>query len=282
VVSSANLGGLGAKEGVPVVCKWEPPPPPPPPPPRVVVAATTALRILLPLLLLLPLFLLRINRSLASRWIWLPLGITALVGHPLVWLASDGDQSLQGVFAGFLAGLGAVWLLMPWLGGRLRVVMFLKTALLLAGFSMLAYAPTLIAGRNSPEFWPFVAIFLGAGSLVTALALALAGFCVRRRFGRIRFVLWLTGWVVPAWAAAFSLIMVLLGGGPKWWEFVVAVLILSGVTVTMLLPLVLLSFFQAFYQARFPTWLNLPRPEPPPDLGIPPRPVEVAQAPPPD
>jgi hypothetical protein len=247
----------------------------------VVVAARTALRNILPPLLLLPLFLFRANRCAAAWWVWLPLAVTALVGVPLIWLTSNGDQTMEGLFCGFLAGLGAVWLLTPWLASRYRVVTFLKTLLLLAAFSMVAYQVALIGGNGGwPGFWPYVAMFLGCVSLVVALALALTGICVRRRFGRIRFVLWLAGWVVLAWAASLSLIKVLLGDGPEWGELLLGGVVISGITVGMLLPLVLLSFFQPFYRACFSTWLKLPEAKPPPDSGIPARLAELAQAPP--
>ena len=60
VVSYANLGGLGAREGIPVVHTWEPPPPEPP---QMSAAASASVRVLLWLLMLLPLFLFRPNRS---------------------------------------------------------------------------------------------------------------------------------------------------------------------------------------------------------------------------
>ena len=277
VVSYDNLGGLGAREGLPTVYTWEPPPPEPP---EMPAAASGTVKVFAWLLLLLPLFLFRQNRSPKAWWIWLPLGVTALVGLPLVWLTSDGDQNLLGLFCGCTAGLGAVWLLTPWLASRYRVVMFLKTLPLLAGASMVAYVPTFIGGSvGGPDFWPYMVIFLGCAGFVVAAALALTGFCVRRRFGRIRFVLWLVVWVVPAWAASLILIMALLGGGPGWEELLIGGLIVSGITVAMLLPLVLLSFFQPFYRTRFSTWLNLPRPQPPPLPRVPPPLVEIAQAP---
>ena len=108
MVAYADLGGLGAREGVPVAHTWEPPPPPPP---RIVAVASTGTKISLPLLLLLPLFLFRPNRTSKAWWIWLPVAIAALAATGLVTLLWDGEVSLlQAVYA-FLTGLAAVWLL---------------------------------------------------------------------------------------------------------------------------------------------------------------------------
>ena len=232
-------------------------------------------------MLLLALFLFRANRQPAAWWVWLPIGVNTLIGTPLVWLVTDGEQSLVRVFYGFAVSLGAVWLLTPLLESRHRISTFLKTVLVLVGFSFLAGVPTLIAqSRPWRDLWPYLAVLLGCGCLVSAMALILASFCVRRRFGRLRFLLWLAAWAALGWAACFGAFIALIGGGPSWGELLVGILLLAGITLAMLLPLLLLSFFQPFYRARFLAWLNLPQPEPPVGVQIPPRLVEVAHVPP--
>jgi hypothetical protein len=282
VVSYADLGGLGAREGTPVVHTWTPPPPPPPPPPWVAVAGLGVLRVVLPLLLLLPLFLLRANRSRQAWWVLAGVGAAALIGIALVCLLVDADRSLQRAVCALVTGLGAMWLLTPWLKSCYRVFMFLKTLLQLAGFSLLAYAATLVTGDEGwVDFWPYLAGLLGFSGLATTLSLALAGFCVRHRFGRIRFVLWLAGWLVLAWGAVITpLFIVTLGKeGPGGWEQLLIVIpVLSGFTLALLLPLVLLSFFQPFYRARFLAFLNLPQPGAAAGTRVPPVLAEVAKA----
>ena len=240
---------------------WEPPPPPPP---RIVAAASTGIKISIPLLLLLPLFLFRPNRTPKAWWIWLPVAIAGLAATALIALLCDGEVSLlQAVYA-FLTGLAAVWLLTPYLKSRYRLAMFFKTLPALAALSLLAYVPTLLGDKAGwLDFRSSLAGLLAFASLAATLAFTLAGLGVRRRFGRIRFLFWLAVCTVLAWtaiAAPFA-VFSLLGSAPEWGEFIIAVLIVSGIMLLLLLPLVLLSFFQPIYRARFADWLNLPQPD---------------------
>jgi len=268
VVSYANLGGLGAREGTPVACTWEPPPPEPP---QVYVAAAHSIKLLPWLLMLLPLFLLRRNRCAAVWWIWLPAVISAVAGITITCLTTGNEWSLTQAAGAFVVGLAALWLLMPYLGSRYRILACLKTLGVIAGFSVLGYVPTLLAHNNGwLDFRPFLAAFLALGSLAVTLALTFGGLSVRRRFGRIRFLCWLAVWTVLAWIAIATpfVIYAALESHVDWGEPVLALLVISGVTVALLLPLVLLSFFQPFYRARFFDWLNLPeagRPVPRPE-----------------
>jgi len=218
---------------------------------------------LLSLLILLPLFLLRPNRCSAAWWIWLPVVISALAGITITYLVAD-DRSLAQAVGSFIVGLAAMWLLIPFLEGRYRIVAFFKALPVVAGFSLLAFIPTLLADHSGwLDLRSFMAGLLAFASLAATLALVLSGLAVRRRFGRIRFLLWLAVWVVLAWtaiAAPFAIFNA-LGGRPELGEFIVAILVVSGITLALLLPLVLLSFFQPFYRDRFFRLLNLPQPE---------------------
>ncbi len=257
---------MGAREGTPVTCTWTPPPPPPP---WIIGASWAAIRILAGLLLLLPLFLLRANRSAQAWWIWLPVGFTAAVGTPLAYLLVGREFSVSLAFYSFGIGLAAVWLLTPYLQARHRIGTFGKTLLVLAGFSLVAYGPVFFMNEGGfIDVRPYMAAMLAAASLVAALALVLAGHSVRRRFGRIRFVLWLAVWVVTGCTAITTPFAVaeLLGDNVRWWDFASFILITSGLLLALLSPLVLLSFFQPFYQVRWYDWLKLPHPDhrPPP------------------
>ncbi len=261
---------MGAREGIPVTHTWEPPPPPPP---RIIAAAATGIKISIPLLLLLPLFLFRPNRTTKAWWLWLPIALAVVIAAALVALFCGGDASLREAANAFLTGLAAVWLLMPCLKSRYRILMFLKTLPLLAGFSLLAYVPTLLWDHEG--WFDFRSYFVGVlaiASLTATFAISLVGLNVRRRFGRIRFLFWLAVWTVLAWtaiAAPFA-VFSLLGSAPARGEFAVAVLVVSGIMFLLFLPFVLLSFFQPFYRARFTDWLNLPQPETSAGIVIPP------------
>ena len=279
MVSYAELGGLGARQGVPVTHTWEPPPPPPP---RIVALAATGAKLIIPLVLLLPLFLFRPNRAAEAWWLWLPVVIAALAATVLVALLIDEDISLLQAVHACLIGLAAVWLLTPYLKSRYRIVMFFKTLPVLAAFSLLAYVPTLLGDKAGwLDFRSYFAGLLAFASLAATLALVLAGLAVRRRFGRIRFLCWLAVWTVLAWtaiAAPFA-VFALLGNAPEWGEFIIAVLVVSGVMLLLLLPLMLLSFFQPFYRSRLADWLKLPQPDTAIGIPVPPMRPGMEQVP---
>jgi hypothetical protein len=258
VVSYADLGGLGAREGTPVIHTWEPPPPAPP---VVYVAATNNIEDLPWLLMLLPLFLLRRNRCCAAWWVWLPALISAWAGITITSLTTGNERSLTQAAGAFVVGLAALWLLMPSPGSHYRIVAFFKALLTLAGFSLLAFAPTLAAAIGGwLDFRPYLTAMLALGSLVVTLALTFGGLCARRRFGRIRYLLWLAVWTVPAWMVALTPFVVIgyVNDQIEWGASALALLAISGFTLLLLLPFVLLSFFQPLYRARFLDWLKVP------------------------
>lgn len=274
MVSYADLGGLGAREGTPVVHTWEPPPPEPPEPLLSSTSGLNGFSVLLWLLMLLPLFLFRANRSRQAWWIWLPVVISGVAGIGITCLMSGSDWSLAQAIASFTVGLAALWLLMPFLGSRYRIVACLKALPVLAGFSLLAYVPTLLASHSDwLDLRPYLAGLLALGSLVAILALSFGGLVVRRRFGRIRFTCWVAVWTLLAWAIIVPLYILFIAqpSHVEWREVCLPVLGTCGVTLALLLPPVLLSFFQPFYRARFFGWLNLPQAGPAAEAAIPPR-----------
>jgi hypothetical protein len=231
----------------------------------VSAAASTSLKFLPWLLMLLPLFLLRRNRGAAAWWIWLPVAIGVLVGTTIACLLTDKDWGLAQTVCSFVVGLAAVWLLMPFLGSRYRIVAFLKTLLALAGLSLLAFVPTLMADQSGwLDFRPILAGVLGLGSLAVTLALTFGGLSVRRRFGRIRFLSWLAVWTLLAWTVIATpfLIIGFVQNHLDWAQACLPILAVSGLTLALLLPLVLLSLFQPFYRARLFAYLNLHQPGP--------------------
>jgi hypothetical protein len=243
--------------------------------------ASTSLNLLPWLLILLPLFLFRPNRSPKAWWIWVPVVISALAGFAIICLTTDYDRDLSQAVGSFTVGLAALWLLMPFLGSRYRIVAFFKALPVLAGFSLLAFLPTLLGDRNGwLDFRPYLAVLLAVGSLVTMLAFTLSGWCVRRRFGRLRFLCWLAVWTLLAWTVIATPFIIIgsLHGHLAWEQVCLPILGISGVTLAPLLPLVLLSFIQPFYRARLFTFLNLPQPGP--SAGATAPPIIAEQAPP--
>ncbi len=266
---------MGAREGKPTLHTWEPPPPEPP---QFPVAAASSLKVLFWLLILVPLFLFRVNRPPQALWLWLPIVVSTVVGIALTCPMSDSEWSLPQAACSFVVGLAAAWLLMPFLGSQYRVLAFFKTLLVLSGISLLAFLPTLL-GRDSSwfNFRPFLAVLLALGCLAVTLALTLSSLCVRRRFGRIRFLVWLVLWTVLSWAVIAPSLVILssLKGDIDWRASIVPVLFLSAVCLALLLPLVLLAFFEPFYRSRLFAYLRIPQPGPPVESAIPPKLSEV-------
>ena len=277
MIAYANLGGLGAREGTPAIHTWEPPPPEPP---RTPVAISISVSSVLSLLILLPLFLLRPNRCSGAWWIWLPVMISAVAGITITCLTTDSELSLAQTVVSFIVGLAALWLLMPFVGSRYRIVAFFKALPVLAGSSLLTFVPTLLADRSGwLDLRPYLAALLAIASLAVTLALTFCGLSVRRRFGRVRFLLWLAVWTALAWTAIATpfVIISLLKSQIDWGEPGLTILVISGLTLALLLPLVLLSFFQPFYRARLLGWLNLPQPGSSPGATAPPSTIDPAQ-----
>jgi hypothetical protein len=243
-------------------------------------AALTSLNLLPWLLMLLPLFLFRMNRSSKAWWIWLPIVIGALAGIAIICLTIDNDRNLLQAVCSFTIGLAVLWLLMPFLGSRYRIIAFLKALPVLAGFSLLAFVPTLLADHSGwLDFRDYLAGFLPCASLAATLALTFGGLSVRRRFGRIRFLCWLAVWTVLAWtviATPFA-ILASLENPIDWRTASLVLLLVSGLTFALLLPLVLLSFFQPFYRARLFAYLNLPQRGPFAEATAPPTTPDLAQ-----
>jgi hypothetical protein len=246
---------LGPREGLRVSHLWQPPPPPPP---LIVRAANSASEILFPVLLLLPLFLFKPNRCAPAWAIWLPVAVSLCGAIAFVTLASGGEKDLLHAFGAFVVALAATWLLSPYLQSRHRGVVCLKTVPVLAGFSLLAFLPRLLGERAG--FFDFRLAFVGAFGVVSlgvGLALVLGGWAVRHRFGRVRFLgsMALCLWLVLTLSGA--VVAILTSGSPDWGDLFLGVVITSGVILGLLLPLLLLSFFQPFYRARFNALLNV-------------------------
>jgi hypothetical protein len=271
VVSYADLGGLGAREGTPVVHTWEPPPPTPQ---ELPVAALGSFRLFVWLLILLPLFLFRSNRSPKIWWVWLPVLIGGIEGIIIARLITGGDRITPQAACSFVVGLAAMWLLIPFLESRNRLLSFLKALLTLAGVSLLAFLPTLLATYGGwLDFRPYLAALLALASLAVTFGLSLSSLALRRRFGRARFLLWLAVWTVLAWVAIATPFVIVgsLTSNIEWGATVLGLLCLSAISLALVLPLVLLSFWQPFFRARFVGFLKMPQTDPPAETTMPPR-----------
>jgi hypothetical protein len=216
------------------------------------------------LALLLPFFMFKSNRARAAWWIWLPVGVIVVVAAVLLTVFdipnSDFSMFLQ-FFAALATGLGVLWLMAPYVSSRWRFVGFLKHLALLAGASSLAYLPVFLGESHGwLDFRQAFAIILAVTSLIIALALSLSGWCASKKSGRLRFILWLGLWLLLLAAAGVGLTLALTDGSPDWGEAIIGWLTASGISLVILLPYLLLSFFQGFHRERFLEWFKLAGP----------------------
>ena len=252
IVASADLGGLGPKDGAPTEYTWMLPGLAP---------------LLVPWLMILALLMVKSNRCLSAWLLWLPLGCVAVVTSlGSNWLPNS-DFLLDSILA-LVFGLAAVWLLSNYLRRSHRVLTFFCVMLVLAVFSALAYV-----GRQGLE-WTGVEIVqvgavLGLGVLISTLAISLAGWICRGRYRPLALYLWLVLLLAALWLvlclpfflfASFS-----SGGQIQWIEFIPPVLLVSGVNFALLLPFLILSSANAFFRERLKALLNV-RLEAPPIL----------------
>lgn len=269
MVAYADLGGLGAKQGVPVFYDW---------------VAPSLMPQVVPWLAILALLMLKPNRCGSAWWIWVPFacvgGLTFLAEPLLDSVASSAVQMfLDWVFA-VGCGLAAVWLLAGYLEWKHRVLAFVGILAAQGAFSFLAAVMRL--GPAGFEVQPLPLGFgLGRSVLVIPLALTLAGLGCRGRNGWLRLNPWLIGALGAYWLMFMGppsiLGRVASGIDVDLVMLLSVVLSATGMTFGAMLPFLILSFVNGFYRERLKGLLHLGSVAPPPII-TPPMPVvqEVA------
>jgi hypothetical protein len=252
IVASADLGGLGAKDGSPITYNW-------------VLPGVAPL--LLPWLVILGLLTLKSNRCASAWLIWLPLGcvFVFLLAFPSI-LPSGTNFFLDAIMA-LAIGLAAVWLLSNRLRRQHRFVTFLCILPALAGFSLLAMLAKQCLNLRYIESMQ-TAITLAVAVAASSAAMSVTGWICRREFRPVFCGFWLLLTVVALWlliALPFFLVAVVSSGGRiPWSEFLIPILIVGAANYAVLLPFLILSGTNAFYRERLKLLLNIQPPVPPP------------------
>ena len=255
----SDLGGLGAKEGSPVVYNWTRPNP---------------LPVLLPWLAVLLLLLLKPNRCAQAWWIWVPVGCVAgaeaVLRSELGFIPSSLQDMLGGTVGAVGFGLAAVWLIAGYLGWKHRAVAWVGTLLALGGMSLLAFVISQGLEGVGPQMFQGM-ILLAAGALVISLAITLAGLVYRGRYGVLRLCLWLITALLAVWLLLtgpfFAFAMIFSPSNVPVLALVGTVFALAGVSFGVLLPFLVLSFVNAFYRARLKDLLHVGREADPPVIA---------------
>ncbi len=261
MVASADLAGMGAKEGAPVTYDW---------------TASSMMPLAVPWLVILLLLGLKPNRGLRSWWIWLPLACLEVVGNApttaIEFLPSSLLDTFLEVIGALGFGLAAVWLLSTYLRRTHPFLTFLGLLFTLAGISVSTFLV-----RQGSDIISFetleIGILIVASVLVISVALGLAGLLCR---GRYRPFLLLVGLVVSllaAWLMAiapFVVFMLMGGGAVAGIAFLISsVLVMTGVSFMVLLPFLVLAFANALFRDRIKNLLHWQRTVAPPPI-IPP------------
>jgi hypothetical protein len=220
---------------------------------------------LLPWLLLLGLLRLKFNRSFDAWYALVPVllvfGIQSL--DQLANMVPGGEWEIFIETARITAfGLAAMWLLLPVLKAGHWFIAFLKAVpviWIVSGLTAVIEHGSvgLVDGKV------FLFIFLsGVLGVALPLALVLAGWRCRDHYSPWGIVSWTTLWCLAGAVLAltpFALFAMLIaaetGDSPTFWEFLGAIGVCVGLMLGLLLPFLLLSFFNSFHRERFKAWL---------------------------
>jgi len=210
-VTSADLGGLGAKEGLPVTYDWK---------------RASALPVALPWLATALLLTLRPNRRAQAWWIVVPMaGVAGAGSWLLAWsfpLPSRYLELLQDLLSELSFALGAAWLVAGYLRSRSRIRNVLGLFAVLLGFSGLYY----LAGQDwtglEPAAVPQTGVFsllLPASTLAISMALGLAGWLCRRRYRPLALSLWIALMLPAPWLLVLAALSIAHSGSGGVSEF---------------------------------------------------------------
>lgn len=215
---------------------------------------------LVPFIIVLGLLFLPTNRN---RHGWLALlaliGSAAIIYMPSKVLELIGwAPPLDGINA-FLGGVAALWLLGGVIGRIKRLPAMAFALGVMAAFSLIE---TLLRGHRDMTL-----VYMAVASLVPVFVLVVTAFWCRRRYSRGRFIGLLIVsclLVVLLIILTISIILILSMGwffSGVWISLLIGAPIASGIMgallFLLLLPFVMLSFYNAFYRQRFMRALRL-------------------------
>ena len=256
VVASADLGGLGAKEGVPVTYNW---------------MRASMLPAVLPWLAILLLLIFKPNRRPRAWWILAPLACLTwgMAFLPDLWpsMPSDVSDGLHEPVIALAFGVAAVWLLSGYLHSRFRILNVLGFLLVLEGFSLVIFAFTQDWNELGAQ-----TVGVGFGLAICAAfiptASGLAGLLCRRRYRPLVLGAGVLAMLLGLWTLGLLPLFLIQTAGQNVPASALAVPLLTatGLCFGVLLPFLLLSFSNSLYRERLIQLLRL-APELPPVIA---------------
>ncbi len=256
IVASQDLGKLGSKEGKSVVYDWK--------------WYYSASSLTLWLLLVSVLVLVKANRNPRAWLIFIPLLAVNLcwtVLKKIIPLPSSAMPMFDQLFASLTMGISVLWLLGHKLGNRNRFITFLLalvTMAVLCVVGALSYS-----GLAFSQYTIGSVVIFSVLTLVMLLAFVFAGYCCRKRYSNLRFMLWLAVWTVAVcmviilgYFGIAVIIMNIMGNIPSMWIFMllqvfVTGLVLGGCLYVIMLPFMILALRSSFFRERFFACLRL-------------------------
>jgi hypothetical protein len=215
-------------------------------------------------LLFLALVLVKANRTPRAWLILVPLLIVMLLWSLLkkaMPIPSSAMAPLDQLVISLAIGISIIFLLGHKIGNRHRFVTFLLAMLIM----VLVCAAGLVSfGISTPES-SVLAILSVLIATVMLFAFVLAGFKCRKKYGPVRFMLWLAIWMVGGMTVAMFLYygIVLIGQGLEYQTMMVLVqvaftgLVLGGGLYAATLPFMIFIFNSSFFRGRFFACLHL-------------------------
>jgi len=245
-VASSDLGDLGSKESEPVTYAWS------------FIDNITGLVVWVALVGAFVLF--KANRSGKALLILIPLlvvnilwiGIKKVTGMP-----SSAAGPFDVMFNAFTIGLAIAWLLSHRFDGLNRFVVFLLTLLTMS----LAFALSILSYSGlefTEETMMLTALFFPV-MVAAILAFALTGWCCRKNYSALRFMLWLAPWCpVLCLIAMFAYVLIVIMAmnesipiGTLFIQIPLVGLLVGGILYLLLLPYMILVLNSDLFRQRF-------------------------------
>ncbi len=255
--ASRDLGNLGPMEGSSVSYRWN---------------VLWNLAVLIPWIVFMLLLVRPANLNRRAWMILVPLLVLEVPLGLFAWLLgfTSASQAFAGIdFASvFVLGLASLWLISDRLGGLTATNAFLAAAGFMLGMAI-------VGGLSATGFafdgsLAFIMIPYLVASGATLVGMLLAGTCCRKRYTLGRFAVWFF-LTVPATVAGllvgfalFSMMLTYLEMGRSTFVFllllpvIVAGCFLGALLAVILLPFMLLTFYNREYLNRFHAIFKLP------------------------
>ena len=248
-----DIGDLGPNQGAEVVYKWR--------------WYHSIPSLALWLVLAAAIILIKANRTARILLILVPLLIVNVLWFILsqmMGFSSSGDvEMFNMMFSSLVAGITFLWLFSPKLGKYNPWIAFFLAFALITMFFLLGIVSYLgfVFSRETMVILPMLAVL----ALAMLLGFVLAGWRCRKRYGPVRFLLWLAVWMVVVCLASMILFYVITFFIQKVSIPITRIVFMASIVGLILaiflyvinLPYMILALGSSFFRERFYACLRL-------------------------